>query len=76
MSAQARRGTTVCAAVCLREQGKKKIKQVKLRENWCDRVQGTAVSTSKGSGRSRPRELVLAHHAEQMGIQDISRDSG
>lgn len=69
------RHNCVCSCVLKRrEQGKKKIKQVKLRESWCDRAQGTAVSTSKGSGRSSPRELGLAHHAEQMGIQDIRRD--
>lgn len=65
----------MCRCVLKRRgQGKKKIKQIKLRESWYDRVQGTAVSTSKGSRRSSPRELGLAHHAEQMGIQDIRRD--
>lgn len=69
------RQTCVCSYVLKRrEQGKRKIKQVKLRENWCDRVQGTAVSTPKGSRRSSPREFGLAHHAEQMRIQDIRRD--
>jgi len=28
----------------------------------------------KGRRRSSPRELGLAHHAEQLGIQDIRRD--
>lgn len=68
------RHNCVCSCVLKRrEQGKKKIKQVKLRESWCDRAQGTAVSTSKGSRRSSPRELGLAHHAEQMGIWDMRR---
>lgn len=69
------RQNCVCSYVLKRrEKGKKEIKQVKLRKNWRDMVQGTAVSTSKGSRRSSPWELGLAHHAQQLGIQDIRRN--
>ena len=59
-----------------REQRKKKIKQVKLRENWCDRVRGTAVVSEhqKGAGGVVQGNWGSAHHAEQLGIQDIRGD--
>lgn len=40
----------VHAAVCLREQGKKKINQVKLKESWYNRVQGRAIVSEHQEG--------------------------
>lgn len=61
---QERQMCVLCICNCMlkkRQQGEKKISQVNLRENWCDRVWGTAVASkhqreqeeqTKGTGAS------------------------